>query len=351
MTYYNDREPFAAAWLRELMADGQITQGDVDERDVWDIVPQELREYRRVHLFAGIGGWDYALRLAGWPDDAEVWTVSCPCQPFSTAGKKRGVADERHLWPAAFHLIDALRPRVVFGEQVASRDGLAWLDIVLSDLEGAGYATGAVDCCAAGLGAPHIRQRLWFVALDDGAGRAAWRPESLAREDARHVAISSGAHGGLAVSEHAERGAEQPEIGERGGRSRLGGNGSLGNASGTGLEGRRQRGDGADEGAARSASVALGLGDTEGGNGEVPVRTRRGGSESGGTGGPVNGFWSDAEWLWCRDRKYRPAGPGIFPLAHGVQNRMGTLRGAGNAIVPEVAAAFITASMARSVPR
>lgn len=162
--YYNEIDPYAAQWLRNLISAGHIAPGDVDERSIQDVTPDDLRDYTQCHFFAGIGIWSYALRRAGWPDDKPVWTGSCPCQPFSTAGKGAGFADERHLWPDFFHLIEQRRPSVVFGEQVASKDGLAWLDVVQTDLENTGYAAAAVDLCAAGGGAPHIRQRLFWVA-------------------------------------------------------------------------------------------------------------------------------------------------------------------------------------------
>lgn len=88
------------------------------------------------------------------------------CQPFSAAGRGDGFIDERHLWPAWFHLIEVCRPRLVLAEQVASNDGLGWLDLVSNDLEGSDYAVGANDLCAAGFGAPHIRQRLFLGAYD-----------------------------------------------------------------------------------------------------------------------------------------------------------------------------------------
>jgi DNA (cytosine-5)-methyltransferase 1 len=158
--YYNEIDPYAAQWLRNLIGAGHIAYGDVDERSILEVLPDDIRGYDQCHFFAGIGGWSYALRLAGWPDDRPVWTGSCPCQPSSAAGKQRGSDDERHLWPAFFNLIRECGPPSVFGEQVAGAAGLAWLDHVCADLEGAGYAAAAADLCAAGAGAFHIRQRL-----------------------------------------------------------------------------------------------------------------------------------------------------------------------------------------------
>src|SRR5690606_110758 len=133
--YYNENDAFAAEWLRRLIASGLIAPGEVDERSIEDVRPDDLRGFTQCHFFAGIGGWSYALRLAGWPDDRPVWTGSPPCQPFSSAGKKKGEADDRHLWPAWFRLIKAVRPGIIFGEQVASKLGREWLHRVRFDLE------------------------------------------------------------------------------------------------------------------------------------------------------------------------------------------------------------------------
>ncbi len=162
--YYNEFDPAAAAWLRELIAAGLIPHGDVDERSIEDVKPGDLSGYRQCHFFAGIGGWAYALALAGWPPDRSVWTGSCPCQPFSAAGKGAGFDDQRHLWPAWFHLIRECRPAAVFGEQVASKAAEPWIDLVHADVEGVGYAFGCVPFPAAGVGAPHIRDRAYWVA-------------------------------------------------------------------------------------------------------------------------------------------------------------------------------------------
>lgn len=294
--YYNEHDPKAAAWLRELINRGLIAPGFVDERSIEDVLPDELAGYTQCHFFAGIGVWSYALRQAGWEDDRPVWTGSCPCQPFSAAGKRTGTADERHLWPAFFHLINQCRPDVVFGEQVASKDGLAWLDLVRSDLEGASYAVGAADLCAAGFGAPHIRQRLYWVA-------DSYSQQANTADQRRLYAKSS----------------EGGDIGRvaDGGSSRL---------------------EGWQEQSAREECQAAQRGDDAGGM----VNHDR---DSGPTVA-TNGFWADADWLYCRDGKWRPVESGTFPLVDGAAARVGRLRGYGNAIVAPVAVAFIESYLA-----
>lgn len=165
--YYNEFDGYAAAWLRNLISAGHLPAGDVDERSIVDVAPSDLAGYTQCHFFAGIGGWALAARLAGWPDDRELWTGSAPCQPFSVAGQQRGTDDDRHLWPHLFHLASARRPAVLMGEQVAAAVGKDWLDGVFADLEGIGYACGAAVIPACALDAPHQRDRLWFVAHDD----------------------------------------------------------------------------------------------------------------------------------------------------------------------------------------
>ena len=164
MNYYNEHDPKAAAWLRELIKSGLIPNGDVDERSITEVSPRDLSAYTQCHFFAGIGGWSLALQLAGWPADRPIWTGSCPCQPFSTAGKGLAQADERHLWPVFFNLIKECRPEHVFGEQVASAIGKGWLDGISTDLESEGYSCGSVVLGAHSVRSPHIRQRLYWVA-------------------------------------------------------------------------------------------------------------------------------------------------------------------------------------------
>lgn len=322
MNYYNEHDKKAAAWLVELIKQGHIAPGIVDERSINDVQPGDLAGFTQCHFFAGIGVWSYALRRAGWPDDRPVWTGSCPCQPFSNAGGRAGFADERHLWPNWFQLIAQCRPPVVFGEQVASKDGLAWFDLVHADLEAARYAVGAADLCAAGVGAPHIRQRLWFVGVAD-----AQRPGLQVRADGdvrgtvghdegRH-AVESG-HGGVRVV----------------GDAASGGRGEFGHAMGAGRSGHA---DGAGLAGIVANDNDPGLGWQQGlrirGSDVLHVDGRS----------PVSGAWAGADWIFCRDQKFRPVEPGTFPLVNGAPERVGLLRGYGNAIVAEVAETFIAA--------
>jgi DNA (cytosine-5)-methyltransferase 1 len=160
--YYNEIDPYAAQWLRNLINAGHIAPGIVDERSIEDVYPSDLRGFTQCHFFAGIGVWSHALRSAGWSDDRPVWTGSCPCQPFSAAGKGAGFTDERHLWPHWHHLIKECRPAVVFGEQVARAP--EWLGLVHGDMGAMGYAMGAMPIEAASAGEQSLRERFFFVA-------------------------------------------------------------------------------------------------------------------------------------------------------------------------------------------
>ena len=84
MNYYNENDPAAAHCIRALIADGVIAPGDVDERSIIEVKPDDVRGYTQCHFFAGGSVWQLALRQAGWPDDRPVWTGSCPCFPAGT---------------------------------------------------------------------------------------------------------------------------------------------------------------------------------------------------------------------------------------------------------------------------
>jgi len=298
--YYNEIDPYAAEWLRNLIKAGHIADGVVDDRSISDVRPEELFEFTQCHFFAGIGIWSRALRGAGWADDRPVWTGSCPCQPFSGAGKRAGTSDERHLWPHWNHLIQECRPATIFGEQVASKDGLGWLDLVQTDMEAKDYAFGAFDLSASGFGAPHIRQRLWFVADTDNAGSQGRIP----------------------------RGPDQEREDQHGHLGRDGStDGGLGNS------------DLHDGGHGDSTLTSDGQARVEHGSASSTDGMERGPS------GKTNGHWKDADWLFCRDGKWRPVEPSTCPLVDGATSRVGRLRAYGNGIVPQVAQGLIESYM------
>jgi DNA (cytosine-5)-methyltransferase 1 len=333
--YYNEIDPYAAQWLRNLIEAGHIAPGDVDERSIEDVSPDDLRGYTQCHFFAGIGVWSYALRQAGWPDDRTAWTGSCPCQPFSTAGKRKGAADERHLWPAWFHLIEQCCPPVVFGEQVASPDGYAWLDLVWTDMEAAGYAFGPVVLPAAGFGAPHGRHRIYFVADANGArleGRGGVRERTDQRAiGARCMAVWLAD----AESQRCGQGREDASRRDEGAGAQWVWGGSP-DASG-GCELDNTNGERRDR---QQALLWAGKAGRDAGRvSETPWAGEPRAAHQ------THGFWRDADWLLCRDGKWRPVEPGSFPLAHGATARVGRLRAYGNAIVAQVAEEFVRSFM------
>lgn len=163
--YYNEYDKSAARWLRNLIADGFLPDGDVDDRDIRTVTPADLRGYAQCHFFAGIGGWALALRNLGIPDDFPIWTGSLPCQPFSCAGKGAGFSDKRHLWPVFAELIQKCAPVAVVGEQSADAINHGWLDEVIHDLIRNRYSCVSSIIGAHSVGAPHKRRRLYWGAF------------------------------------------------------------------------------------------------------------------------------------------------------------------------------------------
>ena len=277
-TYANDNDPKVSYWLSKI----PIKFDTIDTSSITDVESIDLHGYTQCHFFSGIGGWPLALQLAGWPGNRQVWTGSCPCQPFSNAGKKKGTQDERHLWPEFLRLITDCKPATIFGEQVSSKAGRDWLSVVRTDLEALGYAVGAADLCAASCGAPHIRQRLFWVA-DSQSGQQRRIRESESRNGL--IQLPTGRHcgnGGVADSDGGEQG-----------------------------------------------------------DGHIQPSGEQRQFEENGLVGP----WSDVEYIPCRDGKARPVKPGVRLLASGVPGRVAQLRGLGNAIVPQIAAEFVMAFM------
>jgi len=281
--YYNEHDPEKAAWLRELIKCGLIADGVVDERSILEVQPKDIEKFKQCHFFAGIGIWSYALRQAGWPDERQVWTGSCPCQSFSTSGKYRGFHDPRHLWPEWFRLIRQCMPRIIFGEQISNAINFGWLDLVASDLEAKAYAIAPIVLGAHSIGAPHIRKRLYYVAHSTETG---WNSEG----------------------EGAESKFTQIQ----------------------------------DHPVARSSALVE-LEDSSQQTVEHKIVAIQGQSA-------LHGFWKDADWLHCRDGRWRPVESGTRPLVDGAAARMVRLRGYGDAIVAPLAQAFIESVM-KILPR
>jgi len=168
-------------------------------------------------LFSGIGGFDLAAQRMGWTNvfhcewmdfprkvlhhywpeatsyvditttdftfhagQIDVLTGGFPCQPYSSAGKRKGKDDDRHLWPHMHRAIREIRPRYVVGENVfgfTTWNGGVVLEEVCADLEAEGYSVQPFIIPAAAVGAPHRRDRVWIVAYDTNA-----RHEGLRRE-------------------------------------------------------------------------------------------------------------------------------------------------------------------------
>lgn len=157
-------------------------------------------------LFSGIGGFDLAAEWMGWENvfhcewnpfgqkvlkhywpkaesfnditqsdftkyanTIDILSGGFPCQPYSSAGQRKGKEDERHLWPEMLRAIQEISPRYIVGENV--RGLLNWnggmvFDEVCVDLENNGYQVAPVVIPSCGVNAPHRRERIWFVAAN-----------------------------------------------------------------------------------------------------------------------------------------------------------------------------------------
>lgn len=377
MNYYNEFDPAAAAWLRELIGAGLIPKGEVDERSIADVRANELRGYTQCHFFAGIGGWSLALQLAGWPADRPVWTGSCPCQAFSTAGKQRGFDDERDLWPVFANLIAECKPEYVFGEQVENAIRHGWLDRVCADMEGEGYAVGAAVLGAHSVGAPHRRQRLYWGAVSvadrnlelhdwtrtpgtgrrgeftDGGGVRRISDSDLQRLDGEHVSTQpkrldlSETSGSSAVGRMAnnlrggcgtgwEHGGMVEICGERSNlampNSQSSSYGDMEHAASDGWDERRPE---PGERGITAGCESCGLADSfgarlEGFSGNGGDRNESGRDDAKAAGSVaargVSGFspWSESGFIYCRDGKIRrvPAESIFFSVADGFSGEL-----------------------------
>ena len=432
------------------MAEGWITKGDVDERSIEDVQPNDIAGYDRLHFFAGVAVWDYALNQAGW-GRGEIWTGSCPCQPFSSAGAGAGQKDIRHLWPVWIKLISACQPDIIFGEQVSSALVLGKatnesLQNLRAEFTGSGILQAYRGDSASilqglssysrqgalrgiGQGGDHGKiSPVQGNTEDYAAGELPDYRSKTARQEERHTLQLGRSQSGNSRGDKrrgvpvirdlfqfdGEASMEQPIVGQNNPGTgiytgecsssfvfserhdaRLGaGDGSSGNGGVVkkqGVKDDERRTSGADNAEsneeAGGAWVDLVFSDLEAsgyacaavafpssscgaphirdrlywvgdsiskgleglaGDGELYGRkeTSRPTATSGfqpepGKPGPTNGFWAEADWLRGQDGLWRAVEPGTSPLADGTPSRVGRLRSYGNAINAEAAKAFI----------
>jgi len=337
--YYNEFDPKAAAWLRQLIINGDIADGTVDERSIIEVEASDLEGFTQHHFFAGVGVWSYALRNAGWGEDRPVATASLPCQPFSAAGNQRGKSDDRHLLPHFLELVGQCNFHTIFGEQVESAIRHEWLDDLQTVMERENYTVGHCILGAHSIGKPHIRKRIYWVAQ-----------------------CRMGNTDNARLQEHREPGELYIRESDRQNQERL-------NLD-TGISDRVANSNG-EQCKQGLQSLPGGQAERHRGNSE---HSRVGNSDSDGCkeGGETTQTTghrdsidsaSGIDWLYCRDEKYRPIKSGIKPLVDGIargvvyssdsvitpnasaEARTIRLKGYGNAIVAPVAEEFIRATM------
>ena len=375
--YYNEFDPKAASWIKQLIKNGVIADGEVDERSIIEVQANDIRGFTQHHFFAGIGGWSYALRLAGWSDTRPVCTASLPCQPFSVAGAQKGVDDERHLLPHFIELVKQCNFQTIFGEQVPGAIKHGWLDDLCTEMEREKYRVGQIVLTAAGEGAPHIRQRLYWVADSNGKQRQ----QRLQQMDGGQTErIGSNSIDSIMAND-INKGLEG-RIPRRENTTRETVSGHFGCSSTADWVvypngSRPQQGRESTEATGHWSTVESTSSINWVANStisQLSAGTKIGSILSGmpenreilnNTDGRSEICWSDPDWLYCRDEKYRPIKSSIEPLANGLPRGMGyssdpsepidaentqearvmRLKGYGNAIVPQVAASFIKAFM------
>lgn len=366
MNYLNEWSPFATQWCRNLAEAGEIPDCVVDETDIRLVTGDRLNEYNQCHFFAGIAGWPLALKLAGVPADFPVWTGSCPCQPFSAIGKRKGKSDERHLWPEFRRLYRLGRPAFMFGEQVAGKGGIGWLESVQADLQADGYAVVSAELCSPLVTKDHDRARIYWGAWDT----ADFRPVQFASDcdddgkcpvcgidyaecdcpgPTEDGVVYAETESGLFGLRLADSVASRQSIPGRWPPSESGWKDCL-------SERKHSVGESAN-------GIGLVYPDSTGPQGHARngYLYGAGGRNDKVTIGSVAQAGSNVCFVECENGKWRRFQSGAFPMAHGIPrgmgrgksaldalvrdaraNRVGRIEGYGNAIVPELAALFIT---------
>jgi len=292
----------------------------------------------------------------------DIITGGFPCQPFSIAGKQKGTSDDRHLWPEMFRIIKTFQPRFVIGENVRGivniQDGLVF-ETVCTDLESEGYEVQPFNIPAAGVGAPHRRERIFFLAIREDVANTIGNDEGeeisrgngeedFVQEEHRKndhssrfssgaSAIRSSDHGHETDVANAEsissdvRGHEQHQ-GERNGQGKI----------------------------RRTSSSDVADTDTRFGNGEnqkIQSGGKTSDTSSAGKGTDVadtdterlqgaeqpETYTRKTETQFSTTQSSEAAGdfwivePNVGRVAHGISGRVYRLKGLGNSIVPQIA--------------
>ena len=329
--------------------------------------------------------------------DCDILTAGYPCQPFSSAGKRQGEQDDRHIWPYILQIVAHKRPTWTVFENVYGHVSLG-LDTVLADLEAEGYTTRTFIVPACGVGAPHRRDRLWIVGYTEHNG------PSTSTLQGEHGENERGSQEGQKTSQQFA-GTSKPRIREDVGNAKD--NGCDGGSEGVGREGTESQQDesqleiwsqlsgpsadvadtssagskarsahrvGDDDDSRRDSKESTGAGSKRGGadvadpesvgvqglrssgeqeshtyaQQEVSVRSSEDVADTvsqraqGGTAGrqdAENARESSRgapEWDWDVE-------PDVGRVANGVPKRVDRLRGLGNAIVPQIAQQIGTA--------
>ena len=273
-------------------------------------------------------------------ESPDIITGGFPCQPFSVAGKQKGTDDNRHLWPEMFRIIKEFTPRWVIGENVKGitniQDGMVF-ENVCTDLEGEGYEVRAFNIPAAGVGAPHRRERIWIVANSRRSIRgeqSSWNQEGI----------------GSRTSEQTEWSTDSDSITGSSEREKIMANSNTGRSNGsikeiqTGRDtsitssedvantnlNREKWNQPKDRNGSRTQQNSQDVADTESSFGN-DIQAVAGIGESTtqevfGDGSSVRGesAWWDIE-------------PDVGRVAHGLPGRVYRLKGLGNSIIPQIA--------------
>jgi len=242
----------------------------------------------------------------------DIITGGFPCQPFSVAGKQKGTSDDRHLWPEMFRIIKELTPRWIIGENVKGlvnlQDGMVF-ETVCTDLEGEGYEVRAFNIPAAGVGAPHRRERIWIV------GHSKHNGSSTTEIKRRDNKINDGAQEGTNKTSEFKRAnrSSNNEIMEDSRR-----------ALRQGTELRETNEDEVREGYADQHQRPGSTSESNVANASAGRRAPQEGEiQTRGNGTEHQGWWSTE--------------PNVGRVAHGVSGRVYRLKGLGNSIVPQIA--------------